>query len=336
MIEAERARRASGGGAPWIRNVMPPNEAAGLIRTLASEATGANTCVFSPDGATLITGAGFVAISPDGNSVVGKGACALWDVASGRERMTLQPGVRSATPATDYTLTLWDAATGATRATLVGHADWVNAAVFSPDGATLASVGRDGVIRLWEAHTGAAQAVFQVESPAYVRQRADMVGNTSGTWVVAWSHDGRAIVAGGLTPLPSSQSGLSNALKLFDVVSGAERGVVSCDAWDGNGQRERLDGCGFSADGATLYASSNAGSLLAWDVVTLQLLTEPQAEPARRATHPRAYSPDGALFAQSVRNGRLEVTETRRAPAAPSSMVTRWVSAPSHGAMMAP
>ena len=38
---------------------------------------------------------------------------------------------------------LWDPVTGAEQATLTGHASWVTAVAFSPDGQRLASASRD-------------------------------------------------------------------------------------------------------------------------------------------------------------------------------------------------
>jgi WD40 repeat protein len=70
-------------------------------------------------------------------------------------------------PSGDGTVAVWDVATGKQALTLQSHAAIFDAA-FSPDGARLATAGFDGTVRLWDSHTG-AQLVTVTESGSPVR-----------------------------------------------------------------------------------------------------------------------------------------------------------------------
>ena len=78
---------------------------------------------------------------------------------------------------------IWDAATGAERTVLHGHGDWVYDLAFSPDGATLASVSRDGTLRLWDAASRSPVSTFEA--------------HLSQTEALAVSPDGTVMATGG-------------------------------------------------------------------------------------------------------------------------------------------
>lgn len=117
---------------------------------LVGHVHGVVSIAFSRDGSTLASG-GFDRVVK------------LWDVATGRERATLEghegwiaavayspDGTMLASGSHDRSIRLWDAATGQSLATLRGHTGNVYSVAFSPDGEWLASGSLDGSVRLWE------------------------------------------------------------------------------------------------------------------------------------------------------------------------------------------
>jgi roadblock/LC7 domain-containing protein len=114
---------------------------------------------FSPDGTTLAAGGGV--FDADNNRWT-SGEAKLWDVATGKERLTLRrhsdviasvafapDGQTVVTGGGDALVKLWDANTGEERSSLLGHSGRVTAVAFSPDGKTLASAGDDRTVKLW-------------------------------------------------------------------------------------------------------------------------------------------------------------------------------------------
>jgi WD40 repeat protein len=122
-------------------------------------------------------------LSSDGTTLVtneASGTVRVWDVATGKQRSSFRPstvghdGAAAVSPdgktvATttegifSSSVVLWDSATGKQASDLPGHAAGITAAAFSPDGATIYTIGRDRTLRTWDPASGRQRAQFPVE-----------------------------------------------------------------------------------------------------------------------------------------------------------------------------
>ena len=110
----------------------------------------------------------------------------------------------------------------------------IHSIVFSPDGSTLVSTGRDSRIRLWDIHTEQPKATF--------------AGNIGQIKSLAFSADGRILVSGGR----------DSTIRLWDVDSGHRLEVLT-------GHTNTVNTLAFSPDGRTLVSGSEDGTALLWD-----------------------------------------------------------------------
>lgn len=77
---------------------------------------------------------------------------------------------------------MWDARTGEELRTLTGHAQWVSACAWSPDGTQVLSSSYDETLKVWDAKTG--------------EELRTLAGHGNTVNACAWSPDGTQVLSG--------------------------------------------------------------------------------------------------------------------------------------------
>jgi WD40 repeat protein len=188
---------------------------------------------FSPDGATLATGAADRTIR-------------LWDVAALRESRVLeghtdavsslawsQDGRTLASASWDRTVRLWNAATGEELATLSGSEEEVLCVAISPDGNWLAAGGSDRNVRVWNV--------------ASRELAATLSGHRGTVHAAAFSPDGATLATG---------SG-DETIRLWNLATRAATDVL-------RGHRSSVTCLAFTRDGRQLVSGALDGPVRTW------------------------------------------------------------------------
>jgi WD40 repeat protein len=281
------------------------------------------------DTASLVRRPGF---HPDGTLIIAansEGTVRLWDVASGRPRLTLSghtgavgiarfdsEGSRVLTAGQDGTVHLWDVASGKRLATLSGHTDGVREARFSPDGTHVITASRDGTVRTWDAATGRPLLIlawpregarFAMFSPDSTRA---ITAGSDGTVRIRDAATGRLLVTlsghreavrearfnpGGTRIVTASQDGTA---RLWSAATGRLLATLS-------GHGDEVRGATFSPDGTRIVTSSLDGTARLWSadsgahLVTFVGHTGPVVE--------AAFRPDGARVVTASGDGTARI-----------------------------
>ncbi len=198
------------------------------------------------------------------------------------------------------TVQLWDVATGKERVTLRGHTSWVRSVAFSPDGTLLASGSGDGAARLWDATTGENKFILADSSQpgASTFSNSDDdgdveitgVSNTAAVWSVAFSPDGAILAVGRGDPWVGPGS-----LQLYDSGTGELLSEFYPEVHPLCCEMVTVFALTFSPDGTLLATANGDGTATLWEVATGE--EHAILEPDGGWVGSVAFSPDGSLLA---------------------------------------
>jgi WD40 repeat protein len=165
---------------------------------------------------------------------------------------------------------VWDTPARTQEVELVGHAGWIAAAVFSPDGTRIATGSQDRTIRVWDARTGSSLL--------------ELKGFKGGVDGLAFNADGTRIATGGNGPTVTVWDAKTGT-QLVELKSGPHKSLA------------------FAIDGTRVVTEGFDDVTKVWDIKTGKELP---GEPIPKTVPSKRTSPDGRLLAR-VNQNRVEV-----------------------------
>ena len=203
-----------GKGVVVLRELATREERRFQVENLPDIERGLTSCAYAAEGRTLAV--------PDEQGIIH-----VWNTATGQKRCTLQAkgkpsGVLVLSPegrslaliiedaASKYVVQVWNVATG--KATQIAASDQpYTAVIFTPDGKTLATIGRSE-IRLWDVATGREQARILWKDSIASRPGHYLEGGPFFGSHVLFSPDGKTLI---------TTESVSNTLHVWDVATSA-------------------------------------------------------------------------------------------------------------------
>ena len=278
---------------------------------------------FRPDGKTLIVSSLF-------------GAITLWDLEIRKPIgqpldfhtvfFALSPDGKTAASASDKTILLWDLETGQSIGQpLSEHSEIIIAIAFGPDGKTLVSGDANGSIILWDLKTRQLTAMLQtgelqIYSVAFSPDGKKLVSSGRVNSILLWrlsDSNGGASVIDSLSDQSSSITNVTFSPDGNILISSTDDGsVILWDVSNAENTPQEVSqpigkplgrhppigyGLSFSPDGKKLASCSLDGTIILWNVETVQ----PIGKPLNGCEYSVAFSPDGRKLASGSLDGTI-------------------------------
>ena len=294
----------------------------------------------------IVTGPGAsvrrLRFSPEGRALASASArpsIDLWNPYTGEHRLRLtgdnmvfSPDGASLVTISGGDLLLWDTLTGQQKQIFIGHSSGIGSVLFSPDGAMLASAGKDGTVSLWNTRTGHQTDIptkkhGNVEMPFSFSPDGEIFasGSADGTislwdtrtrqrqqalsrhkyWVscVSFAPNGEILASG---------SG-DGTIYLWDLQTGQQKSVFTGytvgyqKAHQNSKQITRLS---FNPDGTTFVSECADTTVRLWNIETGEY-KDIRTEDSTAEIYSLSMSPDSTTIASGSNDGIIRLWDTR-------------------------